>query len=153
MAATLDISHTPIRLTVSGAVSPIDAREVIAAAETVKARSTRPGLLVDGREASAPVVLWTQPRRDRLTALLSAFGPVAVVTTDRAAVNAVKLALDPLGSALVWRIFADTASATEWLDRVEKHGRAIWSDQPGPEPTAPQLDKLYDAVRTRRATM
>lgn len=150
MSFSFDPSSHPLRLRVEGLFSSAELPELerrLASFATAK----RPALLLDARAASAPVILWTKARRTTLEGLLRHVGPLAIVATDAAMLNAIRLALHPFGSDIVWRNFATVEEAEAWLATIEHHGRPIWNPSSSTT-TVPDVawDRLWTAVRAKR---
>jgi hypothetical protein len=150
MSFSFDPSTYPLRLRVEGLFSSADLLDLDRRL-AVHAATKRPALLLDARAAHAPVILWTKARRTMLEGLLRHVGPLAIVATDSAMLNAIRLALHPFGSDIVWRNFATIEDASVWLNTIEHHGRPIWnpSSIAAPVPDA-AWDRLWTAVRAKR---
>jgi hypothetical protein len=150
MSFSFDPSTYPLRLRVEGLFSSADLLDLdrrLADFATTK----RPALLLDARAAHAPVILWTKARRTTLEGLLRHVGPLAIVATDSAMINAIRLALHPFGSDVVWRSFASIEEASNWLNAIEHHGRSIWNPSAAATPVSDVAwDRLWTAVRAKR---
>jgi hypothetical protein len=150
MSLSLDANTRPFVLRAQGPITAADVRELPERLAEAAPAGVRPSLLLDTRGASAPVVLWTKSRRALLEAVLRRVGAVAIVTTEASTRNAVKLALHPFGSDLVWRVFTTPEEAQAWLAKIETHGYFLW-DTTRPAPVVPEekIARLLDAVLAR----
>lgn len=150
MSFSLDPAAYPLRLSVEGRFSSADLLELDRQLAP-HAATKRPALMLDARSAETPVILWTKAHRATLEGLLRYIGPLAIVATDSAMLNAIRLALHPFGSDVVWRHFSAVEEATAWLSTIEPHGRIIWNPS-AVTTTVPEaaLTRLWTAVRTKR---
>ncbi|HEU4405353.1 MAG TPA: hypothetical protein VFS43_08705 [Polyangiaceae bacterium] len=150
MSFSFDPATYPLRLRVEGLFSSADLVDLDRSL-AAHAAEKRPALLLDARAVSAPVILWTKARRTTLESLLRHVGPLAIVATDSAMLNAIRLALHPFGSDIVWRNFASIDEASTWLETIERHGRPIWNPAAITAPVSDAAwDRLWTAVRAKR---
>lgn len=122
-------NHAPVELVLRGELTLEDADTLISAADMMRRRSSRPGIVVDATRATPTTVMWSQSRRDAMREALSAVGCIAIVATEPSTVHAAKVALDPLGSEVVWRVFGDLESARIWVFSVERLAQSVWTSQ------------------------
>jgi hypothetical protein len=125
-------SHAPVELILRGELTVEDVDALVAGADKLRRRPSRPGIVVDATRATPTSVMWSQSRRDAMREALQAVGCIAIVATEAATVHAAKVALDPLGSEVVWRVFGDLESARIWVFSVERLAQSVWSTQTEP---------------------
>jgi hypothetical protein len=147
MPVEIHASHAPVELILRGEISLDDVDELLAAAQALRDRPVRPGLVIDASKASPTGVMWSQLRRDAMLAALQAVGCVAIVAIDAPTVHAAKVAFDPLGSEVVWRVFPDLESARIWVFSVERLAQSVWSKGGEPHFLEHRVARLDQVVR------
>lgn len=140
--------HAPVELILRGELTLEDVDAMTSAAAQLASRPTRPGLVVDASRATPTGVMWSQSRRDAMLEALQAVGCVAIVAVDAATVHAAKVAFDPLGSEVVWRVFPDLESARIWVFSVERLAQTVWSNKEDHPFVEHRVQRLIQVVKT-----